>query len=106
MTVYITEYAGYAGARPVTPGLPSGTPIQSQAVTTGSTYALSANTRMIMVSADAGAWLFLGSSVSTYVASTVQTSTNPTGACIRVPAGLAPFPINTSPYMRLLTNST
>ena len=106
MTVYITEFANYIAGRPIVPGMPTGAPLQSQEITTGSTYTLSANTRMILVSADAGAWMYLGSSVSTQVASTVQSSTNAAGACYRIPAGLAPFPIMTSPNMRLLTNST
>lgn len=108
MTVYVTEYGGFASGRPLSPGIPVGTPIQSQALTTGSTYSLSSGTRLIMVSADAGAWMFLGSSISTGIASTVATSTNTgnTGACLRVPSGLVPFPILVQPYMRLLTNST
>jgi hypothetical protein len=106
MTVYVTEYGGYVGARPFAPGVPIGAPIQSQTLTTGVSYSLSSATKLVMVSADAGSWLFLGSSLSTGVASTAQTSTNPLGACTRVPAGVAPFPIIVLPYMRLLTNST
>jgi hypothetical protein len=107
MTVYITEYVGgFLSGRQAYPGLAVGVPIQSQELTTGSTYTLSANTHLIMVSADAGSWLLLTSSGSTQVASTSQSSTNPSGACLRVPSGLAPFPVVVQPNMRLLTNST
>jgi hypothetical protein len=106
LTVYITEYGGFASGRQARPDIPTAPPLQAQELTTGSTYTLSANTRLIMVSADAGSWLFLGSSISTGVASTVQSSTNTLGACLRVPAGLAPFPVAVTPSMRVLTNST
>jgi hypothetical protein len=106
VTVYITEYGGFASGRQASPGVPVGNALQTQTLSTGTVYTLGPATRLIMVSADAGSWLFLGSSLSTGAASTSQTSTNPLGACIRVPASVAPFPIIVSPYMRAITNST
>lgn len=108
MTVYVTEFSGFFSGRQSYPGIPNGTPVQSQTLSSGSTYQLSARTQMVLVSADAGAWLFMGSSFSTGVASTVATSTNQgnNGACIRIPAGVAPIPIAAQPFMRLLVNST
>lgn len=108
MTAYVTEYAGFASGRQAYPGVPVAVALQAQEITTGSTYTLSSATRLIMVSADAGTWLFLGSSLSTGVASTIASSTltGNNGACLRIPAGVAPISIIVQPYMRLLTNST
>jgi len=100
MSVYVTEFGGYLSGRPFSPGVPNLPALNNQtmSISSASTAQLGAATRMIMLSADTGAWLLFGSSGST----TVATSTSG----FRIPAGFAPQLFNVSPNMRITALST
>jgi hypothetical protein len=122
MAFRITEYGGYASGRTgnTFAGLPSmglGNPsmvIQTQLTTVGSsvsTMQLSPGTRFITVDTDGGAYLFIGSSASTGVASAGSSnvnvgSTGGGGVSQRIPANVAPMSFYVQPYARLCVTST
>ena len=120
MAFRITEFGGYASGRPHvgSPEMGLGVAsmvLQTQLTTVGSsvsTMQLSAGTRMITVDTDAGAYLFIGSSISTGVASAGSSntagisSTGGGGVSQRIPANVSPMIFFVQPSARVCVVST
>lgn len=100
MVLRITEYGGYASGRPF--GYAAEPALASQAIVTGSsqsTNTLGAATRLVRIEADAGAYVYFGSSASTILATSTTTVT-------RIIANAAAEWRYVNPYMRVCTLST
>lgn len=102
MVLRITEYGGYASGRIPVGGIAQEPAIQAQAIVTGSsqsTNTLSSATRLVRIEADAGCYVYFGSSVSTVIASSTSASSRIIGNAAAEWRGV-------NPYMRICTLST
>lgn len=104
MTIYVAEYGGYASGRQLSPGIVSEPAINVQVITAAGTAAqttstLSAGTRQVEISADAGSWFAFGSSTSSTANTFSSTNSQHISAGQRIVR-------NVSPSARLIACST
>lgn len=104
-SLFVSEFKGAGPGRLSVNGLLPTFPAANSVVAltaAAATANLGSGTNFLMVSADVGCWI--GFASSTVAGSTVGAVTSTNG--FRIPANVAPIPINASPNARLTAIST